>query len=124
MVEVQSSPSVLLVGMEGSRIPVPVAHGEGRAELQDGELAALEEAGLVALRYVDGRGAVAERYPHNPNGSPAGLTAVTTRDGRVTAMMPHPERLFRAVQHSYLPAPWGEQAPWLRMFRNARAFVA
>ena len=123
MVEVQPSPSVLLGGMEGSRLPVPVAHGEGRAELDDGELAALEGANLVALRYVDGRGQVASGYPHNPNGSPGGVTAVTSCDGRVTIMMPHPERLFRAVQHSYLPAAWGEDAPWLRLFRNARVFV-
>ncbi|MGD8862460.1 MAG: phosphoribosylformylglycinamidine synthase, partial [Myxococcales bacterium] len=123
MVQVQPGPSVLLRGMEGSRMPIAVAHGEGRAELSEAELASLEDAGLVAARYVDNRGQVTARYPHNPNGSPGGITAVTSRDGRATIMMPHPERVFRSLQYSYLPQDWGESAPWLRLFRNARVFV-
>ncbi len=121
MVEVQESPSILLRGMQGSRLPVAVAHGEGRAV---GDVAALTAAGLVGLRYVDYAGRVSERYPDNPNGSPQGLTAVTSRDGRATIMMPHPERVFRTLQHAWAPSTWGEDAPWLRMFRNARIFVA
>ena len=124
LVEVLESPSVLLRGMAGSRLPIAVAHGEGRAEFRDdAQRAALGGAGLAALRYVDHRGAPAERYPENPNGSPGGLTGLTTPDGRVTILMPHPERVFRAVQHSWRPAAWREDAPWLRLFRNARAWV-
>ncbi len=122
-VAIAKSPSVLLAGMEGSRLPIAVAHGEGRAELAPAELEALEGAGLVAARYVDGAGRVATRYPENPNGSPAGITAVTTPDGRVTLMMPHPERVFRAIQLSYRPDGWTGDGPWMRLFRNARAWV-
>jgi phosphoribosylformylglycinamidine synthase len=100
-----------------------VAHGEGRAELPPGALERLEARGLVAARYVDRRGDVTEHYPENPNGSPLGVTAVTTPDGRVTILMPHPERVFRTVQHSWHPGDWGEDAPWIRFFRNARAWV-
>ena len=78
----------------------------------------------IAARFVDGRGAVAERYPTNPNGSPDGITAITTPDGRATVMMPHPERVFRTIQHSWHPPQWGEDGPWMRMFRNARAWAA
>jgi phosphoribosylformylglycinamidine synthase len=124
LVAVEKSPSVLLAGMEGSRLPIAVAHGEGRAELAgDAEVAALERAGLVAARFVDRRGEVTERYPDNPNGSPRGITALTTPDGRVTILMPHPERVFRAVQHSWRPRAWREDGPWLRLFRNARVWV-
>jgi phosphoribosylformylglycinamidine synthase len=124
LVEVQPSPSIFFAGMEGSVLPVVVSHGEGRAELAgDAELTALDESGLVAARFVDHRGRVTERYPENPNGSPRGITALTTPDGRVTVLMPHPERVFRAVQHSWHPAGWGEDGPWMRLFRNARAFV-
>ena len=77
----------------------------------------------MAARFVDHQGRPAERYPQNPNGSPAGITALTTPDGRVTILMPHPERVFRTVQHSWHPAGWGEDAPWMRLFRNARAWV-
>jgi phosphoribosylformylglycinamidine synthase len=119
-VQVVDSPSVLLRGMTGSRLPVAVAHGEGRAEfLRDTD----QDQVRVALRYVNGNGEVASSYPHNPNGSPQGITGITNDDGRVTLMMPHPERVFRAVQHSYAPADWKERAPFLRMFENARVFV-
>ncbi|NQT93775.1 MAG: phosphoribosylformylglycinamidine synthase, partial [Lentisphaerae bacterium] len=124
-VEILPSPSILLKGMEGSRLPIPVAHGEGRVDFGDaGSDAAAKEA-HAALRYVDHHGQPVQRYPLNPNGSPGGVTGFTSTDGRVTIMMPHPERLFRAVQMSYRPAGTfeGEAGPWLPMFLNARAFV-
>ncbi len=122
MVEVTQSPSVLLDGMAGSRLPVTVAHGEGRAELSGPEqLDALRSQ--VALRYVENDGQVATRYPANPNGSPEGITGLTSADGRVTIMMPHPERVVRAVQNSWHPRDWLEDAPWRRLFRNARRWV-
>jgi phosphoribosylformylglycinamidine synthase len=125
LVRVEKSPSVLLAGMEGSVLPIAVAHGEGRAEFaSDAERGALEASGLVGARYVDHHGAPTERYPHNPNGSPAGLTALTTSSGRVTILMPHPERVFRTAQYSWHPPEWNDAAPWLRLFRNARAWVA
>ena len=119
--EVLPSPSLFLEDMVGSILPVVVAHGEGRAEFSDAETAAaaLTER-RACLRYVDNRGRPAEHYPANPNGSPGGVTALTTRDGRVTIMMPHPERLFRTVQYSWHPPHWPEDGPWLRMFYNAR----
>ncbi|HSP01044.1 MAG TPA: phosphoribosylformylglycinamidine synthase subunit PurQ, partial [Thioalkalivibrio sp.] len=120
LVEVGESPSILLQGMAGSRLPVAVAHGEGRAVFESGDAAS---APGVALRYVDNRGEVTEHYPENPNGSPAGITGLTNLDGRVTIMMPHPERVFRTVQHSWHPAEWGETGPWLRLFRNARTWT-
>ncbi len=120
LVEICESPSILLAGMHGSRLPIVVAHGEGRARFGDD---AGPDAALVALRYVDNHGEAAERYPANPNGSPEGVTGFTTPDGRVTIMMPHPERVFRSVQNSWHPAGWGEDGPWLRMFRNARAWL-
>ncbi|MCE9580219.1 MAG: phosphoribosylformylglycinamidine synthase [Deltaproteobacteria bacterium] len=123
MVEILPSPSILFAGMAGARLPVAVAHGEGRAELDPAAQAALEGAGLVAGRFVDGAGAVALRYPQNPNGSPGGITALTTPDGRATILMPHPERVFRTAQLSWHPAGWGEASPWLRMFQNARVWV-
>ncbi|HEY7375857.1 MAG TPA: phosphoribosylformylglycinamidine synthase, partial [Polyangia bacterium] len=124
LVTVADSPSVLLRGMSGSRLPIAVAHGEGRAEwpTDDGR-GAVEDAGLVAARFVDHRGRPTELYPDNPNGSPGGITALTTRDGRVTIFMPHPERVFRAVQFSWRPRAWKEDGPWMRIFRNARAWV-
>jgi phosphoribosylformylglycinamidine synthase len=125
MVEIPDNPSLLMAGMTGSRMPVVVAHGEGRAEWQASEeLASLEEQGRVALRYVDNRGLVTDRYPSNPNGSPRGVTGVTTHDGRVTILMPHPERLFRAIQHSWSMPHWNADGPWMRLFRNARRWVA
>ena len=124
LVRIEESPSVLLRGMAGSQLPIAVAHGEGRAEFDsDLQQANLEKAGLVAGRFVNHYGAIATRYPDNPNGSPGGMTALTTPDGRVTILMPHPERMFRAVQHSWRPADWGEDGPWIRLFRNARVFV-
>jgi len=122
MLEVQRSPSLFFDGMAGSRMPIAVAHGEGYAEFRDGAARKAAEE-LVALRFVDNRGAVAEAYPYNPNGSPAGITGLTTRDGRFTILMPHPERVFRSVQHSWRPDGWGEDGPWMRMFRNARKWV-
>ena len=120
MVEVLDSPSILLAGMAGSRIPVVVAHGEGQARFdQPGH----QDQAAVALRFVDNSGAVTEAYPANPNGSPAGITGLSSRDGRATLMMPHPERVFRTLQMSWHPAGWGEDSPWMRMFRNARAWV-
>ena len=123
LVEVLPSPSILLTEMQGSRLPIAVAHGEGRAVFLDNTDQAVLDAGLVALRYVDNRGHATEHYPENPNGSPLGITGLTTADGRFTIMMPHPERLFRTVQYSWHPDGWGEDGPWLRMFRNARVWV-
>ncbi|MDE1942247.1 MAG: phosphoribosylformylglycinamidine synthase [Betaproteobacteria bacterium] len=122
LLEVARSPSIFFDGMAGSRLPVPVAHGEGRARFSD-ETAQMAARPLVALRYVDGHGNVASTYPLNPNGSPEGVAGLTTQDGRFTICMPHPERAFRTVQLSWAPKEWGEEGPWLRMFRNARRFV-
>ena len=118
LVRVEPSPSILFEGMAGSVLPVPVAHGEGRVEYRDGTA---EQA--VCLRYVDGRGGVASRYPENPNGSPVGVTGLCNEDGRFTILMPHPERVFRAVQFSWAPEEWGGHSPWMRLFRNARRWV-
>ena len=124
MVEVQASPSIFLSGMVGSRLPIAIAHGEGHAEFADScAVDACEASNSVALRYIDNRGRMTERYPANPNGSPRGITGLTTRDGRVTIMMPHPERVFRAVQNSWHPDDWSEDGGWMRMFRNARVWV-
>lgn len=124
MVEVQDSPSIFLEGMAGSRMPIAVAHGEGHVEFRPGNHAGqVIDAGTVALRFVDNHGVATEAYPANPNGSSQGLTGFTTRDGRFTIMMPHPERVFRAVQYSWHPHGWGEDGPWIRMFRNARKWV-
>jgi phosphoribosylformylglycinamidine synthase len=122
LLEVQPSPSLFFAGMEGSRIPVALAHGEGYAEFRDARQMAAAEP-LVSLRFVDHRGVATERYPYNPNGSPRGITGLTTADGRFTILMPHPERVFRTVQMSWHPEPWGEDSPWMRMFRNARAWL-
>ena len=124
LVQIEASPSILLSGMSGSHMPVAVAHGEGRAEFRD---ASHQERslsnGTLALRYIDNHLQVTENYPANPNGSPAGITGVTTSDGRVTIMMPHPERVFRAVTNSWCPEDWEEDGGWLRMFRNARVWL-
>ncbi|MER2095882.1 MAG: phosphoribosylformylglycinamidine synthase [Pseudomonas qingdaonensis] len=124
MVQVQESNSIFLQGMAGSRMPIAIAHGEGHAEFASEEaLLEADLSGCVALRFVDNHGKVTETYPANPNGSPRGITGLTSRDGRVTIMMPHPERVFRAVQNSWRPDDWNEDAAWMRMFRNARAWV-
>ncbi len=121
MVEVLDSPSIFFQGMAGTQTPIAVAHGEGFADFsQTGQL----DEVVRAMRYIDNRGTPTEAYPYNPNGSPQGLTAVTTADGRFSVMMPHAERVFRSVQHSWAPASWGEDSPWMRMFRNARKWVA
>ncbi len=120
LVEVADSPSIMLAGMVGDRLPVVTAHGEGRAEF-----AAPADAGraAVVLRYIDADGRSTERYPDNPNGSPDGITGLCNEDGRITIMMPHPERLLRAVNYSWAPGEWGDQSPWMRMFENARAWL-
>jgi len=124
MVEVQQTPSVFLSAMQGSRMPIAIAHGEGRAEFATNEQqAGLATSGQVAMRYVDNYGQVTERYPQNPNGSPEGIAGVTTADGRVTIMMPHPERVFRAVQNSWAPDAWQEDGAWMRMVRNAAVWL-
>ncbi|CRG49045.1 phosphoribosylformylglycinamidine synthase [Yersinia wautersii] len=121
LVEVASSPSLFMQDMVGSRMPIAVSHGEGLVEVRDAaHLAALEQSNLVALRFVNNHGVVTEQYPANPNGSANGITAVTSVSGRATVMMPHPERVFRTVSNSWHPEEWGEDSPWMRMFRNAR----
>lgn len=123
LVEILDSPSILLQGMAGSRIPIAVAHGEGRAEFKDAaQLNRIQPQ--LAVRFVENTGEIAVRYPANPNGSPQGITGLTTTDGRVTILMPHPERVFRTVQNSWHPADWPEDGPWLRLFQNARAWVS
>ncbi len=122
LVEVGSSPSLFFEGMAGSRLPIATSHGEGRVRFA-GEDAARAAAALVALRYVDNYGNVAEIYPANPNGSPGGICGLSSADGRVTITMPHPERVALTVQNSWHPEDWGEEGPWMRMFRNARRAV-
>ncbi len=122
MVEVQKSPSIFFSGMEGSKMPIAIAHGEGRAEFTiDPKLAF--DAQAVALCYVDNYGALTTNFPANPNGSPMGITALTNSDGRFTIMMPHPERCFRSQQNSWHPDDWSEYGPWMRMFRNAKIWT-
>jgi phosphoribosylformylglycinamidine synthase len=123
LVRVEESPSVLLQGMAGSRMPIATSHGEGRALFSSPETLERCERSLTALRYVTHRGEPAERYPANPNGSPHGIAGLCNADGRVTIMMPHPERVFRTVQHSWHPPEWGERAPWQKLFDNAREWV-
>jgi phosphoribosylformylglycinamidine synthase len=124
MVQIPQNPSLFLAGMIGSFLPIVVAHGEGRAEFRSvSDWERITAAHQVALRFVDNRGLVTQTYPQNPNGSPAGIAGLTTADGRFTVMMPHPERVFRSVSNSWHPDAWGEDGPWLRMFRNARLWV-
>ncbi|MBF7143135.1 MULTISPECIES: phosphoribosylformylglycinamidine synthase [Pseudomonas] len=124
LVQVQESNSIFLQGMAGSRMPIAIAHGEGHAEFANEQaLIEADTSGCIALRFVDNHGKVTETYPANPNGSPRGITGLTSRDGRVTIMMPHPERVFRAVQNSWYADEWSEDGGWMRMFRNARVWV-
>ncbi|NLC23480.1 MAG: phosphoribosylformylglycinamidine synthase, partial [Oxalobacter sp.] len=120
MVEIPESPSIFFDGMTGLRAPIVVSHGEGFADFsRQGDINRVQ----VAMRYIDNYGLPTESYPFNPNGSPHGITSVTTEDGRFTVLMPHAERVFRTAQHSWHPDSWGEDSPWMRMFRNARRWV-
>ena len=120
MVEVAESPSILFRGMAGSRMPIATAHGEGLAFFEDES--SIQKA-RVALRFIDNHGRVAQAYPFNPNGSPGGITGLTTPDGRFTIVMPHPERVFRTIQMSWAPDGAGEDSPWMQLFYNARKWV-
>ena len=120
MVEVASSPSIFFDGMAGTHAPIAIAHGEGFADFsQTGDI----DKAVVAMRFIDNKGEASEVYPYNPNGSPQGITSVTTPDGRFTVLMPHAERVFRTVQNSWHPDDWAEYSPWMRMFRNARKWI-
>jgi len=123
LVEVLPSPSILFQGMEGALLPIAVAHGEGRAVFSK----TADAEGLIPLRFAEAGGGAAQRYPQNPNGSPGGATGFTTPDGRFTILMPHPERVFRSAQFSWLPRDlqkrWGDDSPWMRLFRNARSWA-
>jgi phosphoribosylformylglycinamidine synthase len=121
LVEVQDTPSLFFRGMAGSRIPIAVSHGEGRARF---DAPGDEAQAHVALRYIEADGRVAARYPANPNGSPAGIAGLASADGRSTLLMPHPERGHRSVQLSWHPGEWGEESPWMQLFHNARSWAA
>jgi phosphoribosylformylglycinamidine synthase len=124
LVRIDPSPSLLFDGMAGSVIPIAVAHGEGRAEFADAtELDRCRASSMVCMTFVDHAGEPAERYQSNPNGSPHGITGLTSVDGRATILMPHPERVFRSVLHSWRPDDWPEDSPWMRLFRNARKWI-
>jgi phosphoribosylformylglycinamidine synthase len=123
MAEILDSASLFLDAMQGSMMPVVVAHGEGRIETRDCSATGLLERKLVCLRYVDAVGEASETYPLNPNGSELGLNGFCNDDGRFTIMMPHPERIFRSVQNSWSAPDWGEYSPWMRLFRNARRWI-
>jgi phosphoribosylformylglycinamidine synthase len=120
LVEIIDSPSLFLIGMGGSRLPIATSHGEGRAVFADGKN--LHSVRTV-LRYVDNYGDLAKTYPANPNGSEGGICGLTSLDGRVTIMMPHPERVAMTIQNSWHPDDWGDEGPWMHMFRNARAAI-
>ncbi len=119
MVKIPPSPSIFFQGMDASEIPIVVSHGEGRAQINNDMMEKLRSSNSICLKYIDNNGNITEKYPFNPNGSPDGIAGVTSLDGRVTAMMPHPERVFRTVQNSWAPAEWGEDGAWMRLFRNA-----
>ena len=124
LVRIEDSPSVMLQGMAGTHMPIAISHGEGRAEFSNSDaLAELQKSRQIALRFLENNLQVADRYPANPNGSPEGITGVTSVDGRATLMMPHPERVYRTVLNSWHPADWGEDSGWMRIFRNARTFT-
>lgn len=120
LVKIEDSPSIILQDMAGSLIPIVVSHGEGHVSANQETLALLENCHQIAMRFVDNTGQITETYPANPNGSPGGITALTSNDGRATIMMPHPERVFRTITHSWYPHEWGEDGAWMRLFRNAR----
>jgi phosphoribosylformylglycinamidine synthase len=123
-VQIQKSPSVLLKRMEGSVLPIPTAHGEGKAEFAlEKNYQTVKLRKLIGMQYVDNYHEVTEKYPFNPNGSPSGIAGLTTNDGRATIIMPHPERVFRSVQLSWHPDDWAEDSPWMQLFYNARAWV-
>lgn len=122
-VKIERTKSVLLKGMQESILPIAVAHGEGFASLSDTDIAGMSAHGQIVMRYVDSLGTATEHYPLNPNGSPQGVTGICSTDGRVTLMMPHPERNLMAYNHSWKPEAWGNDGAWMRMFRNARAFL-
>jgi phosphoribosylformylglycinamidine synthase len=122
LVEIVESPSLFLQGMAGSRIPIATSHGEGRVVFAD-DTARFTSSYTIALRYVDNHGAVANQYPANPNGSLDGICGLSNEDGRVTILMPHPERVAMTRQNSWHPDDWGEDGPWMRMFRNARIYI-
>jgi phosphoribosylformylglycinamidine synthase len=124
LIKIAESPSIFLQGMTGSIFPIAIAHGEGRAKFADPTIhSQIKIAHGIAAQYVDNHEQITEHYPENPNGSPAGIAGVCSKDGRATIMMPHPERVFRAVQNSWQAAEWQEDAPTMRMFRNARAWL-
>ena len=124
LVRIEQSNSIMLSGMQGSVMPIAVSHGEGRVEFSSpNELAKLNRSNQVTLRFLENNLQVASLYPANPNGSSEGISGVTSADGRVTLMMPHPERVFRTVLNSWHPQDWGEDSGWMRIFRNARQFV-
>jgi phosphoribosylformylglycinamidine synthase len=124
MVAVQESPSVIFAGMQGSQFSIAVAHGEGRAQFSsDKAMQAALQSGTIAMQYVDNYGKVTEQYPANPNGAPQGIAGLCNKDGRFTILMPHPERVFRAVTNSWYPETWLEDGPTMRMFRNARVWL-
>ena len=122
-VKIERTKSVLLKGMQESILPIAVAHGEGFASLSDTDIAGMSAHGQIVMRYVDSLGTATEHYPLNPNGSPQGVTGICSTDGRVTLMMPHPERNLMAYNHSWKPEAWDNDGAWMRMFRNARAFL-
>ncbi|AUJ59025.1 phosphoribosylformylglycinamidine synthase [Coxiella-like endosymbiont of Amblyomma americanum] len=123
LVEIPESPSLFFREMSGSRLPIVVSHGEGRAVFEEGKEQKVKENKLIVLQYINSYGLPTMRYPENPNGSPIGITGLTTPDGRITILMPHPERVFRTIQLSWHPKNWGEISPWMRMFYNARTWV-
>ena len=124
LVRIEQSNSIMLSNMQGTVMPIAVSHGEGRAEFSSpAGLVNLNNSNQIALRFLENDLQIASRYPANPNGSPAGITGLTSDDGRATIMMPHPERVYRTIQHSWTPPQWGEDGGWLRMFRNARRWL-